>query len=285
MSTENLAPIIVKKKKVVGGHGHHGGAWKVAYADFVTAMMAFFLLMWLLNATTEKQRKGLADYFSPTIPVSRISGGGDGQFWGESVFSEEALPQTGTGATMERPSSENQALGALGVDVTAERVIERAPDARIQDAQNLLEQLQARGGESMAQLMKMRHVITRLTEEGLVFDIFETPDIRLFRAGTNEPTEELRIAVRHVVDGARIVANDISISAHLAARPLILAENPVWDVTSGRANVVRQMAERLGFPARRIQKVIGFADRKPAVSNPLALRNNRIEITLLRDGV
>ena len=64
----NARPIIIKRKKVIVAGGHHGGAWKVAYADFVTAMMAFFMLMWLLNATTEKQRKGIADYFSPTIP-------------------------------------------------------------------------------------------------------------------------------------------------------------------------------------------------------------------------
>ena len=71
-----LAPVIIKRKKIIKGGGHHGGAWKVAYADFVTAMMAFFMLMWLLNATTEQQRKGLADYFSPTIPIVRVSGGG-----------------------------------------------------------------------------------------------------------------------------------------------------------------------------------------------------------------
>ena len=69
----NAAPVIIKRKKVISGGGHHGGAWKVAYADFVTAMMAFFLLMWLLNATTEKQRKGISDYFNPTIPANRIS--------------------------------------------------------------------------------------------------------------------------------------------------------------------------------------------------------------------
>ena len=74
----NAAPVIIKRKKIVQGGGHHGGAWKVAYADFVTAMMAFFMLMWLLNATTEKQRKGIADYFNPTIPINRISGGGEG---------------------------------------------------------------------------------------------------------------------------------------------------------------------------------------------------------------
>ena len=82
----SAAPIIIKRKKVIQGGGHHGGAWKVAYADFVTAMMAFFMLMWLLNATTEKQRKGIADYFNPTIPINRVSGGGDGAFGGDSVF-------------------------------------------------------------------------------------------------------------------------------------------------------------------------------------------------------
>ena len=107
----NVAPIIIKKKKVVKGGGRHGGAWKVAYADFVTAMMAFFMLMWLLNATTEKQRKGLADYFAPTIPINRVSGGGDGAFGGDSVFSEQTMPQNGTGATSRNPMEQKQARG------------------------------------------------------------------------------------------------------------------------------------------------------------------------------
>ena len=112
MAKDNeLAPIIIKRKKVIAGGGHHGGAWKVAYADFVTAMMAFFMLMWLLNATTEKQRKGIADYFAPTISVSRVSGGGDGSFGGDSVFSENTLARNGQGATMERPTEANQSRG------------------------------------------------------------------------------------------------------------------------------------------------------------------------------
>ena len=69
---ENAPIIIIKRKKVIKSSGHHGGAWKIAYADFVTAMMAFFLLMWLLSATTETQRRGLADYFSPTIPIYKF---------------------------------------------------------------------------------------------------------------------------------------------------------------------------------------------------------------------
>ena len=84
-----VRPIIIKKKKGGGGHGHHGGAWKVAYADFVTAMMAFFLLMWLLNATSEEQRKGLADFFDPSLPISRVSAGGAGMLNGDTMFSED----------------------------------------------------------------------------------------------------------------------------------------------------------------------------------------------------
>ena len=99
----NAAPIIIKKKRVSGGDGHHGGAWKVAYADFVTAMMAFFMLMWLLNATTETQRKGLADYFSPTIPVNPVSGGGDGAFGGDNMFSEQTMVMDGSGASNQEP--------------------------------------------------------------------------------------------------------------------------------------------------------------------------------------
>jgi len=99
MSAVADRPIIIKRKKVAGGDGHHGGAWKVAYADFVTAMMAFFMLMWLLNATSEQQRAGLADYFTPTSSINRTSGGGDGMFGGDSIFSEERLSKDGMGAS------------------------------------------------------------------------------------------------------------------------------------------------------------------------------------------
>ena len=111
----NEAPVIIKRKKVVGGGGHHGGAWKVAYADFVTAMMAFFMLMWLLNATTEKQRKGLADYFSPSVPISRVTGGGDGMFGGQSVFSQDSFLEMGTGAASVHPTESDKSRGESGL--------------------------------------------------------------------------------------------------------------------------------------------------------------------------
>lgn len=98
------APVIIKKVVKGGGEGHHGGAWKVAYADFVTAMMAFFLLMWLLNATTERQRKGLADYFDPSIPLARISAGGQEMLAGDTVTSS----QERTGSADPRPAEDRR---------------------------------------------------------------------------------------------------------------------------------------------------------------------------------
>ena len=102
------------QKKVIAGGGYHGGAWRVAYADFVTAMMAFFMLMWLLNATTEQQRKGIADYFTPTIAIKRISGGGDGMFGGNDIFSESVFAKSGTGGT---PLEEENTGGAASAQV------------------------------------------------------------------------------------------------------------------------------------------------------------------------
>src|SRR6202166_1992917 len=83
--------VVIRRQEIVEGGGHHGGAWKVAYADFVTAMMAFFLLMWLLNTTTEDQRKGLADYFSPNNLMSHASSGNGQPFGGYTALDEGAL--------------------------------------------------------------------------------------------------------------------------------------------------------------------------------------------------
>ena len=129
-SSDFVAPIIINRKKIINSSTHHGGAWKVAYADFVTAMMAFFMLMWLLNATTEKQRKGLADYFSPTISINRISGGGREMFGGESVLANESLPHQGTGMTSFQTIKSLGIQGISGLQSGAQN--SRAEQSRLQ---------------------------------------------------------------------------------------------------------------------------------------------------------
>jgi chemotaxis protein MotB len=277
----NAAPVIIKRKKVIQGGGHHGGAWKVAYADFVTAMMAFFMLMWLLNATTEKQRKGIADYFNPTIPINRISGGGDGAFGGDSVFSEQTLTQSGTGAAMQRPVNSDLARGSTGTEAAEGE----AADAKAQETAELTEieqTLLARGGESMTMEQLLRHVVTRVTDEGLVIEIYDQPDASLFDAETAEPSALLKELTGVLTDVLQISTNEIAVNGHVNARPIILIDNPVWQLSSARAQNVRQLMEDLGMPTARMQRVTGYADKVPVTTDATAIRNNRIEIVLLR---
>jgi chemotaxis protein MotB len=269
----NAAPVIIKRKKVVAGGGHHGGAWKVAYADFVTAMMAFFLLMWLLNATTEKQRKGISDYFNPTIPVNRISGGGDGAFGGSSVFSEETMAYTGTGATNPRTAAPSDPAES------AESSGEGSERSELEDVEKAL---LARGGESNTMERLLRHVVTRVTDEGLVIELFDLPDAPLFDTDTANAlpvTEEIAALIAEVLG---LTTNEIAVSGYLRSHPVTLIDNPVWDLSAERAQSMRISLQAAGLDAARVQRISGFADRKPVVSDPSAVRNNRIEIILLR---
>lgn len=267
----NVAPIIIKRKKVSGGDGHHGGAWKVAYADFVTAMMAFFLLMWLLNATTEKQRKGIADYFSPTIPINRVSGGGNGAFGGDSVFTEESLARNGTGATSANPTEQNKASGLDGDD-TAETEMLKEVEA----------QLMGKTGESNVAPEIMKHIITRVTDEGLVIEVFDLEGAPLFNGSGAEPTELLADIAAMLVRVTGFVTNPIAVEGHVAARPVVLNSNPVWETSAARANVFRALMDAKGLKRGRVSRVTGHADREPSLRNPMAARNNRLEIILLR---
>ncbi|WP_127559751.1 flagellar motor protein MotB [Nioella ostreopsis] len=276
MAAQNeLRPIIIKKKKVSGGDGHHGGAWKVAYADFVTAMMAFFMLMWLLNATTEQQRKGIADYFSPTVPIARISGGGDGSFGGDSPFSETVVAQNGTGASDRRPTEGRQAMGMEGTDHSAEE-LEQALMEDIEDS------LMDGGGDARVSDETLDHVQTRLTDQGLVVEIFARPGTPLFGSDgtTPEPWLEDLLAVMAALFGT--VTNGVAVAAHVRSDPIVVAEDTAWDRSTAQAQALRTALQRAGLDAERFQRITGHADRSPAVADRMAIRNDRVEITLLR---
>ncbi len=277
MTAQTNAPtIIIKKVKKVQGGGHHGGAWKVAYADFVTAMMAFFLLMWLLNATTEKQRKGIADYFSPTIPVNRVSGGGDGSFGGDSVFTEESLAQNGQGGTPRQPVERGGGDGDPG---------DALKEMETQELQALEEMLTGRAGESMVSDDVLRHIVTRVTDEGLLIEVFDLRNAPLFTPETGEPNPVMHELAALLAEAFKLVKNGVAIDGYVSAQPLVVAQNPNWEVSAARADMTRRLLEEAGLEPTRVQRVTGHADRKPAVENPMAVRNNRIVITLLRTDV
>ncbi|WP_281981088.1 flagellar motor protein MotB [Thalassorhabdomicrobium marinisediminis] len=268
MSDRSNAPVIIKRKKVVAGGGHHGGAWKVAYADFVTAMMAFFLLMWLLNATTEQQRKGLADYFSPTIPINRVSGGGEGIFGGSDMMNEEALGQ--------------EALTAGGIPMEGDLAGAEAAAVEVAALEDIEAQLLGIGGESLIQQEALRHVVTRLTDEGLIIEIFAREGAPLFVAGGTEPAPVLVELTQMFARVFAIVTNPVAIDGHTRAAPHVVADHPVWAISAGRGETVRHLLEGGGLDPQRISRITGHADRDLAESDALSVRNDRIEVTLLR---
>ncbi len=269
-------PIIIKKVKKVSGEGHHGGAWKVAYADFVTAMMAFFMLMWLLNATTEQQRKGIADYFSPTVPISRISGGGDGSFGGDSPFSETVVAQNGTGASDQSPTEGRQAMGMEGSNHIEER-LETAVMGEIEDS------LLDGGGDSRLTEETLDHIQTRVTDEGLVIEIYARPDRPLFIDGSTD-LQPWMVELSTVITSLfETVTNEVALSAHVRAEPIVVASDTRWERSTQQAQSLRMALENAGLPSDRMARVTGHADRSPAVSDRMAVRNDRLQIILLRD--
>lgn len=268
--SDNARPIIIKRKKVISGGGHHGGAWKVAYADFVTAMMAFFMLMWLLNATTETQRKGLADYFAPTIAIARVSGGGNGAFGGDSLLVKSNLPQSGRGGLPNVQMSATAPQSAFGSEDEATLVA-------------LATGILGKGGDSLIKELALEHITTDVTDEGLVVEVFDLEGAPLFDVKSGQPTPVMRQISEILVDVFSAVTNRISISSHSQAYPSVLINNPAWDETTSRAHIVRDLMDSDGMDAQRFERLTGYGQSKPLLNDPMAIRNNRLEVTLLRE--
>jgi chemotaxis protein MotB len=262
-------PIIIKRKRVVKADGHHGGAWKVAYADFVTAMMAFFLLMWLLNATTEEQRKGIADYFNPTIPISRISGGGSDGLNGSSIFTEETFAKMGTGA------SRTQSVDShASKDAKKDSEEEKAIAARLEDLKKGLTE----DGHQISE-----HMLIKMSPEGIVVEVTDSDQTPLFPVGSSNPSDLLSDLMDQVAGSFGSFENKIKIVGHTDSRTYRnAAVYDNWNLSADRANTARRLLVRSGLPADRIQEVSGKADSEPlAPDDPSAAQNRRISITIL----
>jgi len=268
MEIQNAAivqPTIIKRRRVVKAAEHHGGAWKVAYADFVTAMMAFFLLMWLLNATTEEQRKGIADYFSPTIPISRISGGGSDGLNGSSIMTEDTYARMGTGAARK----ETVARHSEGKQDCENKIAA--------ELQSLKESMSADGKQLS------EHMLIKMSPEGLVLEITDSEDAPLFPVGRSDPSELLTGMLGQVAKSFATFENDIKIVGHtdsLSYRDGASYDN--WNLSSDRANAARKLLLAANLNPSRILEVSGKADTDPLIQGDTsAPQNRRISITIL----
>ncbi len=274
-------PIIVKKIIVDGHGGHHGGAWKVAYADFVTAMMAFFLLLWILGATTEKQRKGIADYFTPTlVEMRQKSAGSNGPFGGDSIIAKDNYPhkpqQTGTKSlTIPKDTTGGQKEGASAL---------RSSDkARMKEMkQELMERMKKDPG--LAKLAK--NIRFTETREGLRIDLVDEADFSMFSLGTNTLLPDARKLIKEVATLITSAPNDVIVRGHTDALPYAkgrMANN--WTLSTFRAEATRQALMDSGVPNAQFARIEGVADREPYVPEDIYdPRNRRMSITIAWDG-
>jgi len=270
---EPIQPIIVKKVTIVEG-GHHGGAWKVAYADFVTAMMAFFLLLWLLGATTEKQRKGIADYFTPTlVKLKQESAGSNGMLGGSSITDVDSYPnrqgQTGTKSmTIPRDTTGGPKEGG--------------------ERTKTIQSMQQRLAQKLQQSQQLRRLARQVrmvnTAEGIRIDLVDDADFAMFRLGTTILTSEAEELLKAIAETVAPEMGGISIRGHtdsLPWKPGIAANN--WSLSAGRAEATRQALMRKGIAEGRFHRIEGVADRELLVrDNPQDPRNRRISILLMR---
>jgi chemotaxis protein MotB len=289
----NQPPKIIVKKIYIEGHGgHHGGAWKVAYADFVTAMMAFFLLLWLLGATTEKQRKGIADYFAPTLIDTRAIGmGGSGVLGGESILSNN---KTGPKAAAARIASVGMpAPPAAGPeDGTGKKGSLRsssaiaAEDRKNFDAMRRALSREIMGSSKLARLAS--HVRFVPTHDGLRIDLVDDANYSMFAMGTTTLEPEAADLIGLISDSVKAMPNALMIRGHTDSVPYgdPRAMNN-WMLSSGRAEATRRRLALGGLPEMRFERIEGVADREPMIEqDPSDPRNRRVAITLLyRRGV
>ncbi|EXS70801.1 flagellar motor protein MotB [Sphingobium sp. Ant17] len=268
-------PIIVKKIIVQGHGGHHGGAWKVAYADFVTAMMAFFLLMWLLGATTEKQRKALADYFTPTLVELKMgSAGATGMMGGDSITGKENYPTTGgqgnLSITIPRDASGTKDQGGKAM---------RAADR--QKFESIKKDLEARmSRRGMAKLRKN----VRFTEirEGLRIDLIDEADFAMFAMGTDRLVPQARALVAEVASVLQTMPNPLIVRGHTDGLPYASGRTMNnWLLSSTRAESTRKALADSGIGNARFARIEGVADREPFIKgDSYDPRNRRMSIIL-----
>jgi len=289
---ENQQIIIKRVKKVAGGH--HGGAWKVAYADFVTAMMAFFLLLWLLNAVTEEQLTGISNYFAPSMASKSQSGAGGilgGQVIGQGAMQSttsspsliQHLPPASIGPGGEDLTSQaTEPMEGLGEKEFREALAERE-QAKFDKAKEVLEAAM-RGIPELKQFQGS--LLVDNTVEGLRIQITDQEGLAMFPSGSSAMYGHTRALLDLVGRVINQLPNKISISGHTDAVPFRDPSGYTnWELSADRALASRRALLASGVPESRIDRVVGRADTDPLLADdPKAPRNRRISIILLREN-
>ncbi|HEX6011751.1 MAG TPA: flagellar motor protein MotB [Geminicoccaceae bacterium] len=303
-------PIVIRRVQPSGGQGHHGGAWKVAYADFVTAMMAFFLLLWLISSASEETKKGLADFFSNATVNIGPPGGVGGVLDGMTVTPSSvpplpASPFDGQPALPSRPEVEAEAIGlapdeatGLAPDEEIGSSAARRPAAADQpEASEGTRRERAGFDQAKAAILSALHTSPELrpfkesllideTAEGLRIQLLDRERVSMFPVGRADMYPHTRKLLQAVVEAIAGLPNRVSVRGHTDALPFAPgAAYDSWNLSADRANATRLVMTAAGLEASRVADVIGKGDAEPLIperaDDP---RNRRISVVLLRGG-
>jgi chemotaxis protein MotB len=289
-----LQPIIIKKIIDEGHAGGHGGAWKIALADMMTAMMAFFLLMWLLGATNADQRKSIAEYFQPTNrPVVDKSGGSSGFFGGMSLIDPKALPMTLTqtginqltapGTEEYESTAEDQALPQGLSEEERQKIAAEQDEKAFESLQDAMEK-QIGADEATSELLSKVKFVRE--KEGLRIEILDDAGFSMFDSGTTSLSAPAAALIAKVGESLKGVPNEVAVRGHTDSTQFKAAGNNNWTLSANRADMTRQVLTAIGVDESRFSRIEGVADSQPVnPMNPADPKNRRISITVLyRDG-
>jgi chemotaxis protein MotB len=270
-------PVIIKKIKKNKGHGHHGGAWKLAYADFVTAMMAFFLVMWLVGATDEKTRTGIAEYFQDPDKVSLLEENNGGartsliQGGGTDLASQEQ-GQVNNGQTTEIE------------EVSPEEIEKKAEQIDLEQLELLKKKIQSMIDASSTLAEFKDQIKLKITQEGLRIQIVDNKNTPMFKIASAETEPDVQLILRKLAPVINELPNKITVNGHTDALPFPANQTGYtnWELSSDRANAARYELNQGGLAEEKILRVIGLSSSIPY--NPkdaLDPMNRRISIIVM----
>jgi chemotaxis protein MotB len=289
MSDDSQQPIVVKRIKK-GGGGHHGGAWKIAYADFVTAMMAFFLLMWLLGSTAKGDLNGIAEYFATPLKVAMQGGSGSGD--ASSVINKGGADLTRTTGQVKRGEVKAEKRTYNLAALKAEQ--EKEEKKRLGELKEKIE----KAIDANPSLRQYRNqLILDITSEGLRIQIVDEKNRPMFDLSSSDVKPYMRDILREIGRGLNEVENRIALSGHTDAKPFAGGDRGIgnWELSASRANASRRELTSGGLVEGKVIRVVGLASTvlfdKQDPFNPqnrrisIVVLNKKTEEAILSDGV
>ena len=284
--SEDVRPIVIKRVKKVAG-GHHGGAWKIAYADFVTAMMAFFLLMWLLGSTANGDLKGIAEFFQNPLKVGMAGGSGAGDATsilnggGKDLTSSSGQVKDGDVVSKKRGATVREAKTEQLKTDQLRKEFERREKATLNELKQSIERLIE--GNSMLRQFK-NQLLMDVTTEGLRIQIIDEQNRPMFDTSSAELKPYSKVILREIGRALNAVPNKVSFAGHTDAAQFVGGEKGFsnWELSANRANASRREMIAGGMDENKVLRVVGLSSTVLFDKNdPLSSSNRRINIVVL----